>query len=128
MSEYQAKQTKLKQKRRKRSHLRLRRRVLGTSERPRLAVFKSLKYVYAQLIDDQKGVTLTQASSREAEVIAGVKSSAGSKAAARKVGAVLAQRAKEKGVEKVVFDRGGFIFHGKIKEVAEGAREQGLDF
>ena len=98
------------------------------AERPRLAVFKSLKYIYAQLIDDIQGVTLAQASSREASVLDGLKSSAGSRGAARKVGELIASRAKEKGVERVVFDRGGFIYHGKIREVAEGARAQGLEF
>lgn len=128
MSDYQRKRTQLKQGRRRRAHLRLRRRVRGTAERPRLAVYKSLKYIYAQLIDDDRGHTLAQASSREAGLLEGVKKSAGSLEAARKVGAALAERAKEQGVENVVFDRGGFIYHGRIREVAEGARETGLNF
>ena len=128
MSDYQRKRSQLKQARRHRAHLRIRRRVRGTAEKPRLAVFKSLQYTYAQLIDDDRGHTLAQASSREAAVVSGVKASAGSKEAARKVGEALAERAKECGVEKVVFDRGGFIYHGRIREVAEGARANGLDF
>lgn len=128
MSDYQRKRTQRKQSRRKRSHLRLRRRIRGTAERPRLAVNKSLRYVYAQLIDDDLGTTLAQANSRETAAMEGVESSASSKAAARKVGALLAERAKEKGLEKVVFDRGGFVYRGKIKEVADGARENGLEF
>ncbi|MCB1054997.1 MAG: 50S ribosomal protein L18 [Acidobacteria bacterium] len=128
MSDYQRKKNQVKRRRRQRTHLRLRNRIKGTAERPRLAVFKSLKYIYAQLIDDIQGVTLAQASSREASVLDGLKSSAGSRGAARKVGELIASRAKEKGVERVVFDRGGFIYHGKIREVAEGARAQGLEF
>jgi large subunit ribosomal protein L18 len=128
MSEYQRKRTQRKERRHKRAHLRIRRRVRGTAERPRLAVNRSLKYVYAQLIDDDLGTTLAHASSSETAVREGLESSTASKAAARKVGKLLADRAKEKGVEKVVFDRGGYIFHGKIKEVADGARENGLKF
>lgn len=128
MSDYQRKRTQLKQGRRRRAHLRIRRRVRGTAERPRLAVYKSLKFIYAQLIDDDQGHTLTQASSREADVVSGVKSSAGSREAARKVGEKLAARAKELGVQNVVFDRGGFVYHGRIREVAEGARATGLNF
>ncbi|MCH9650267.1 MAG: 50S ribosomal protein L18 [Deltaproteobacteria bacterium] len=128
MSDYQRKRTQQKNLRRKRSHLRLRKRLRGTAERPRLAVRKSLRYVYAQLIDDDAGKTLAQANSREGVVQEGLETSAGSRQAARKVGQVLAERAKEQGVEQVVFDRGGFIFHGKIREIAEGAREKGLGF
>ena len=128
MSEYQRKRTQLKRGRRHRAHLRIRRRVRGTAQRPRLAVYKSLKYTYAQLIDDDRGHTLAQASSREAGLLKGIEASAGSREAARKVGVTLAERAKEKGVEDVVFDRGGFIYHGRIREVAEGARETGLNF
>ncbi len=128
MSEYQRKRTQLKRGRRRRAHLRIRRRVRGTAQRPRLAVYKSLRYIYAQLIDDDQGHTLAQASSREADLLKGIKTSAGSREAARKVGETLAERAKEKGVEDVVFDRGGFIYHGRIREVAEGARKTGLNF
>jgi len=117
-----------KTRRRERSHQRLRQRVVGTPQRPRLAVHKSLKYVYVQLIDDTSGQTLAQANSQEAAVKGEVKGGAGSKAAARRVGELIAERAKEKGVAKVVFDRGGYVYHGKVKEVADGARAKGLEF
>lgn len=113
---------------RKRAHQRLRQRVQGTVARPRLSVFKSSRYVYAQVIDDRSGNTLVQASSMEAEVRSGVEAGAASKAAARRVGEVVAERAKTKGITKVVFDRGGYIYHGKVKELAEGARSKGLEF
>ncbi len=122
------KNVKEKTAHRKRAHQRLRQRVQGTVERPRLSVFKSSKYVYAQIIDDRSGTTLAQASSMEAEVRTGVESGATSKAAARRVGEVVAERAKSKGISKVVFDRGGYIYHGKVKELAEGARAKGLEF
>jgi len=117
-----------KTRRRERAHQRLRQRVIGTPQRPRLAVHKSLKYVYVQLIDDTSGRTLAQANSQEAAVKGEVKGGAGSKAAARRVGELIAERAKEKGVAKVVFDRGGYVYHGKVKEVADGARAKGLEF
>ena len=117
-----------KNSRRERAHQRLRQRVVGTPQRPRLAVHKSLKYVYVQLIDDTSGRTLAQANSQEAAVKGEVKGGAGSKAAARRVGELIAERAKEKGVAKVVFDRGGYVYHGKVKEVADGARAKGLEF
>jgi len=117
-----------KTRRRERAHQRLRQRVVGTPQRPRLAVHKSLKYVYVQLIDDTSGQTLAQANSQEAAVKGEVKGGAGSKAAARRVGELIAERAKEKGVAKVVFDRGGYVYHGKVKEVADGARAKGLEF
>jgi large subunit ribosomal protein L18 len=118
-----------KQERRERAHLRLRKRVRGTAERPRLAVFKSLKHVYAQVIDDQAGRTLAAASTVDTGVREKLGQGATSgKAAARAVGEVVADRAKEKGITRVVFDRGGYIFHGKVKEVADAARKQGLDF
>lgn len=111
--------------RRQRAHRRIRRRISGTSERPRLAVFKSLKYLYAQVIDDERGVTLAQASSLETDL----KSESGSsknKGAARAVGEAIAERALEKGIARVVYDRGGYIYHGRVKELAEGARAKGL--
>ncbi len=111
---------KIKRKRRKRAHLRLRNRVEGTSGRPRLSVFKSLRYIYAQVIDDQTGRTLAQASSAETELKQGLKGSTGNVDAARRVGETVAERAKSRGLEKVVFDRGGAIYHGKIKAVADG--------
>jgi large subunit ribosomal protein L18 len=117
-----------KRLRRKRAHRRVRRSVQGSTDRPRLAVYKSLKFVYAQVIDDLQGVTLVQANSGEPEILQKLEGGSKSKAAARKVGEALGERAKAKGIEAVVFDRGGYIFHGRVKEVAEGARSKGLDF
>jgi len=117
-----------KRLRRKRAHRRVRKSVEGSTDRPRLAVYKSLKFVYAQVIDDLQGVTLVQANSGEPEILQQLEGGAKSKAAARKVGEALGERAKAKGIEAVVFDRGGYIFHGRVKEVAEGARSKGLDF
>lgn len=114
--------------RRKRAHRRVRKSVQGSTDRPRLAVYKSLKFVYAQVIDDLQGVTLVQANSGESEILQKLEGGSKSKAAARKVGEALGERAKAKGIEAVVFDRGGYIFHGRVKEVAEGARSKGLDF
>jgi large subunit ribosomal protein L18 len=104
-------------------HGRLRKKVSGTPERPRLAVFRSLKHIYAQIVDDTKGQTLVAASSVEKEIDAG-----GNKDGAKTVGSKIAERAKEKGITAVVFDRGGFKFHGRIASLAEGAREGGLEF
>lgn len=118
-----------KQWRRKRAHLRIRNRIAGSPERPRLAVFKSLRYVYAQLVDDVSGRTLVAASTLEPELKGRLEGgSAASKAAARLVGEVVAQRAKDKGIQRVVFDRGGYVYHGKVRELAEAARENGLEF
>ncbi|MGB5161745.1 MAG: 50S ribosomal protein L18 [Thermoanaerobaculia bacterium] len=117
-----------KRLRRKRAHRRVRKSVQGSTDRPRLAVYKSLKFVYAQVIDDLQGVTLVQANSGEPEILQKLEGGSKSKAAARKVGEALGERAKAKGIEAVVFDRGGYIFHGRVKEVAEGARSKGLDF
>lgn len=129
MSDYLSKKQRAKEARRERAHRRVRNRVAGTPERPRLAVFKSDRHLYAQLIDDQAGHTLAQASTLDAEVV-GRLEGAGTKnlAAAKAVGAVVAERAKAKGVGRVVFDRGGYIYHGKVKAIAEAAREQGLEF
>ena len=103
---------------------RVRRKVTGTSERPRLAVFRSLKSIYAQLIDDSTGKTIASASSLEKDA-----SSKGANAAAAKaVGALIAKKAKDKGVTRVVFDRGGYQYHGNIKALADAARENGLEF
>jgi large subunit ribosomal protein L18 len=112
---------------RERIHTRIRRKVEGTSERPRLAIRRTLKYIYAQLIDDASGRTIAQASSREESILAGKKSAAG-KSAAVSVGALIAERAKEKGVAAVVFDRGGHLYHGNVKALADSAREKGLKF
>ncbi len=128
MSEFHAKRTKAKRLRRQRAHMRLRRKISGSAERPRLTVYKSLRFLYAQLIDDQTGHTLAQASSRESSVVEGVEGSSASCAAASAVGKALAERAKEKGIENVVYDRNKWIYHGKIKALAEAAREGGLKF
>lgn len=117
-----------KRVRRKRAHARIRSRISGTAERPRLAVFKSGRYVYAQLIDDLAGATLAQANSKEAELRSQFEGGASSKAAARLIGETIAERAKAKGIERCVFDRGGYIYHGKVKELADGARSKGLEF
>jgi len=121
-----AKLTDRKQ-RRNRIHMRIRKVVAGSPERPRLAVFRSLKHVYVQLIDDVHGVTLAAASTRESAVSEGL-AHGGNKAAGRAVGKVIAARAKEKGISTVVFDRAGFRYHGVVKELADAAREAGLKF
>lgn len=105
-------------------HRRVRGRVSGTAERPRLNVFRSAKHIYAQLIDDENGVTLAAASSLDKDF----EGYGGNKEAAKKVGASIAKKAGEKNIETVVFDRGGFLYHGRIKELADGARENGLKF
>jgi large subunit ribosomal protein L18 len=128
MSEYLQKRSRLKAARHKRAHNRIRQRVSGTPERPRLAVHKSLRFVYAQVIDDTKGITLAQANSSEADLRQQLGASAGSRAAAKLVGELVAERAKAAGVGKVVFDRGGYIYHGRVKELAEAARAKGLEF
>ncbi len=128
MRDSHTKRIQTKRMRRQRAHLRLRNRVQGTLARPRLAVFKSLRYIYAQVIDDQNGRTLAQASSAEPELKQALKGSTGNVDAARRVGETVAERAKAQGVEQVVFDRGGAIYHGKVKAVADGARAQGLQF
>ena len=109
---------------RRRVHNRIRRKLSGTPERPRLAVFRSEAHIYAQIIDDTEGKTLVAASSVDKEA----KTNGGNVAAAKAIGKLVAQRAKEKGVARVVFDRGGFAYHGRIKAVADGAREAGLEF
>ncbi|KXZ38997.1 LSU ribosomal protein L18P [Alkalithermobacter thermoalcaliphilus JW-YL-7 = DSM 7308] len=108
-------------------HKRVRRKVFGTPERPRLNVFRSNSNIYAQIIDDVNRTTLVAASSLEKEVKEQVKST-GNKEAARLVGKLVAKKALEKGIDKVVFDRGGYLYHGRVKELAEGAREGGLNF
>jgi large subunit ribosomal protein L18 len=112
---------------RQRRHRRVRKRVSGTGERPRLCVFRSLRYVRAQLIDDEEGRTLATADSREPEVVPNG-TSRRTVEAAKAVGQALGERAKAAGIERVVFDRGGYLYHGKVKAVAEGAREAGLEF
>jgi large subunit ribosomal protein L18 len=108
-------------------HRRVRRRVSGTEVRPRLSVFRSLKHIYAQVIDDRDGRTLATASSRDKQVRQQV-TYGGNVAAARAVGAALGERAKQAGLVKVAFDRGGYKYHGRVKALAEAARKAGLEF
>ena len=104
----------------------IRKRVVGTPQRPRLAIYRSLNHIYAQVIDDMAGVTLASASTRDKGVK--IESSTGNSDAAKAVGAAVAERAKKAGVETVVFDRGGFKYHGRVKALADAAREEGLKF
>ncbi|PYM06360.1 MAG: 50S ribosomal protein L18 [Candidatus Rokuibacteriota bacterium] len=108
-------------------HLRIRRRIRGSAERPRLVVFRSLNHIYGQLIDDDSGKTLAAVDSRSPDFRARQKSG-GNIAAARIVGELLAERAKARGVERVVFDRGGYQYHGRVKALADAARAGGLHF
>lgn len=112
-------------KSRERRHLRVRKRITGTTERPRLNVFRSNKHIYAQIIDDQSGTTLVSASTLDKELKEGTSSNVD---AARKVGELVAQRALERGLSLVVFDRGGYLYHGRVQALAEAAREAGLEF
>ena len=105
-------------------HARVRRKISGTPEVPRLNVFRSDKHIYAQIIDDVNGVTLAAAGSVEK----GFEGNGGNVEAAKKIGALVAERALKKGIEEVVFDRGGYIYHGRVQALAEGAREAGLKF
>ena len=107
-------------------HDRIRKKVLGTPERPRLNVYRSLNHIYVQVIDDLKGATIVAASSAEGKK--GERKTGGNVASAKDVGKTIAQRAKAKGIEKVVFDRGGYIYHGRVKALADAAREAGLQF
>lgn len=105
-----------------RIHTRIRRKVRGTAERPRLAVFRSLRHIYAQVIDDSKGATIVSASSKNSGT------NGGNVAGAKAIGKAVAERARERGIRKVVFDRGGYIYHGRVKALADAAREAGLEF
>ena len=105
-------------------HARVRKKISGTAARPRLNVFRSTKHIYAQLIDDVAGVTLASASSMEK----GFEGFGGNKEAAKKVGMAIARKAQEKGISEIVFDRSGYIYHGRVNELAEGARDGGLKF
>jgi large subunit ribosomal protein L18 len=116
-----------KNKARLKRHLRIRKKISGTAERPRLSVFRSSKHIYAQLIDDEKGITLAFASTLDKE-LRGKITNGGTVEAARQVGELIAKRAKEKGVAKVVFDRGGYLYHGRVQALADAAREGGLEF
>ncbi len=110
-----------------RRHLRLRQKISGTADRPRLNVFRSLNHIYAQIIDDEKGMTLVSANSLDKEFKEKL-SYGGNIEAAKLVGELVAKKALAKGIETVVFDRGGCIYHGRVKALAEGAREAGLKF
>lgn len=112
---------------RKKRHMRLRRKVVGTSERPRLAVFRSLKHIAVQIIDDTQGHTLVAASSIEPEVKSQL-GYTGNIEASKAVGKLIAEKALAKGIKQVVFDRGGYIYHGRIQALADAAREAGLEF
>jgi large subunit ribosomal protein L18 len=109
---------------RNRIHRRIRRKLAGSAERPRLAVFRSVAHIYAQVIDDTKGVTLVSASS----VDKNGKTNGGNVAAAKAIGKLVAERARDKGIKAVVFDRGGYQYHGRVKALADAAREAGLEF
>lgn len=118
---------KAKHESRERRHIRLRKKVKGTADRPRLAVYRSNHYIYAQIIDDITGNTLVSASSLEKDLRAKHKSNVNIKVATE-IGKLIGERAKAKGIKAVVFDRGGFIYHGRIKSLADAARECGLEF
>ena len=113
-----------KNAKRQKRHVRVRAKISGTPERPRLNVFRSNANIYAQIIDDVNGVTLVSASTLDSSI----EGNGGNAEAARKVGELLAERAKDKGITSVVFDRGGYIYHGRVQALAEGAREGGLEF
>ena len=121
---------KTKKDRRRRIALRQRKIIKGTSERPRLAVFRSLSHISAQVIDDMAGMTVASASSTEPTVKAGLAGGArgGNVAGAQAVGQLVAERALKKGITSVVFDRGGFLYHGRVRKVADAARDAGLKF
>ena len=112
-------------KKRLRRHHSIRQKIKGTAERPRLCVFRSLKHIYAQVIDDQRGQTICAASTLEKDV---VKNGQKKNEQATIIGRLIGERALERGVERVVFDRGGYLYHGRVKALAEGAREAGLKF
>jgi large subunit ribosomal protein L18 len=116
---------KSRQDMRRAIHQRIRQKVGGTGERPRLAIFRSVNHIYAQLIDDAQGVTLASASTTEKDWQG---RTGGNIAAAKEIGKAIAERAKEKGIKRVVFDRGGYIYHGRVRSLAEAAREAGLEF
>ena len=105
-------------------HYRIRNKISGTAEAPRMCVFRSLKNIHVQIIDDTNGTTLAAASSLDKEI----QGYGGNKSAAREVGKLIAKKAAEKGIKTVIFDRGGYIYHGRVAELAEGAREGGLEF
>lgn len=112
---------------RRRRHERIRKEVFGTPERPRLSVYRSLNHIYAQIIDDSRGNTLVAASTLDKD-LSTEKGHKGNVSMAKKVGELIAKKAIEKGLKKVVFDRGGYLYHGRVKALAEGARKAGLEF
>lgn len=112
---------------RQKRHLRMRKKLAGTTARPRLNVFRSLNNIYAQIIDDSKGVTLVSASTLDKELKDSI-GHGGNKGSAKAVGTLVAKRALDAGIKQVVFDRGGYIYHGRVKELADAAREAGLEF
>jgi large subunit ribosomal protein L18 len=116
-----------KNKARLKRHLRVRKKITGTTERPRLNIFRSAKHMYAQIIDDTNGVTIAAASTQDKELRESV-GNGGNVEAAKKVGQLIAERAKAKGLDKVVFDRGGYLYHGRVQALADAAREAGLEF
>jgi len=117
----------VKNKDRLKKHLRVRKRVVGTAERPRLNVFRSLNNIYAQIIDDSIGNTIVSASTVD-PLLKGKVGNGGNKEAAKEVGKLIGEKAIEKGIKLVVFDRGGYLYHGRVKELADAAREAGLEF
>ena len=110
---------------RTRVHLRIRKRLRGSQERPRLSVYRSVKHIYAQVVDDQAGRTLVSASSNEKS---GAVKGGGNVSGAKAIGKLVAERARQAGIKKVVFDRGGYLYHGRVKALADAAREGGLEF
>jgi len=110
---------------RTRVHLRIRKRLRGSQERPRLSVYRSVKHIYAQVVDDQAGRTLVSASSNEKS---GTVKGGGNVSGAKAIGKLVAERARQAGIKKVVFDRGGYLYHGRVKALADAAREGGLEF
>jgi len=118
----------LKKVRRERAKRGLRKRIQGTAERPRLVVFRSLKHIYGTIVDDMRGTTLIQVSSLNKEIADELKAAKGKTSVSKVVGKALAKKALEKNIQQVVFDRGGRLYHGRLKAFAEGAREGGLKF
>lgn len=117
-----------RKKARRRARYRIRKKISGTQEHPRVAVFRSLHHIYVQAIDDASGATLASASSRDSGLAKKLKGNGGNVAAAKEVGALMAKKLKTKGLKKIVFDRGGCIYHGRVKAVADSMRENEIDF
>ncbi|MCB0725652.1 MAG: 50S ribosomal protein L18 [Ignavibacteriae bacterium] len=115
-------------KRRERARLRIRRKLQGTADRPRLVVYRSLSHIYAQLVDDENAKTIVSASSKSKEIEAKVKDSKGKIDKSKEVGKLIGEKAKSANIESVIFDRNGYLYHGRVKALADGARESGLHF